>query len=114
MFTFSCPCQFDDYLLVQRLLALYELIASYISSTYIQVPLFFVRRNDISILLKFGCNSLQAKRPKAERLPTNTELSMKVAQFGIIFILAFVECHHMEWLSEDSRLDECGFACHSA
>ena len=38
---------------------------------------------------------------------------MEVAQLSIVFMLAFVECHHMEWLSKDSRLDECRLACHA-
>lgn len=36
---------------------------------------------------------------------------MKVTQLGIIFMLTFVECHHMKRLSKDSRLDECGLVC---
>ena len=28
-------------------------------------------------------------------------------------MLTFVESHHMEWLSKDSRLDECELACHA-
>ena len=34
-------------------------------------------------------------------------------ELGIVFMLAFVECHHMEWLAKDSCFDECGLACHA-
>ena len=34
-------------------------------------------------------------------------------ELGIVFMLAFVECHHMEWLAKDLCFDECGLACHA-
>ena len=43
----------------------------------------------------------------------HTELSMKVAQLGIIFMLTLVKCHHMKRLAKDSCFDECGLACHA-
>ena len=53
----------------------------------------------------------------------HTELSMEIAplglaalhskELGIVFMSAFVKCHHMKRLAKNSRLDECGLACHA-
>ena len=40
----------------------------------------------------------------------HTELSMEVAQLGIILMQTLVESYHMKRLTKDSRLDECELA----